>query len=261
MIIVSNYMRCKMNPVPDKDKAKEKKLKHVKVYDKLYEQIQAGTYPVGSQLPSETTLASQMNVSRMTLRKALALLQDDGLTKNVQGVGHFVRAHSEEETPTESISNTLTHPVYSFCTETLDSVEMEFRIEPPTKAISDSLKRYTPAVVIVDRWYKHEGTPLAYTLSMLPIELIGEKHIDLNKEEHLLRFLETTCYEDVVYCKQTCMHSTAGNFSATTYTLSEHNSFLLIHENIYDAEHKVLVFNKHFIPSDLFKIELKYGKA
>lgn len=246
-----------MNPVPDK--VKEKKLKHVKVYDKLYEQITDGVYPVGSQLPSETTLASQMNVSRMTLRKALSLLQDDGLTKNVQGVGHFVCTHKEEDSQTEQLTNTLKHPVYAYCTESLDSVELDFRIEPPTKAILDSFKHYTPAVVITDRWYKHEGTPLAYTLTMLPIELVGEKHIDLNKPDDLLQFLETACYEDVAYCKQTYMHSTAGNFSATTYTLSEHNSFLLIHENIYDENHKLLVSNKHFIPSNLFKIELKYG--
>ena len=61
------------------DKSKLKKLKHVKVYDQLYEQIKNGTYPPEAQLPPETTLAASMNVSRMTLRKALLLLIEDGL--------------------------------------------------------------------------------------------------------------------------------------------------------------------------------------
>lgn len=73
------------------DKSKTKKLKHVKIYNELYELIQNGTYEPGSQLPSETTLSTTMNVSRMTLRKALTLLREDGLIKDVQGVGHFVR--------------------------------------------------------------------------------------------------------------------------------------------------------------------------
>ena len=73
------------------DKSKTKKLKHVKIYNELYELIQNGTYEPGSQLPSETTLSATMNVSRMTLRKALTLLREDGLIKDVQGVGHFVR--------------------------------------------------------------------------------------------------------------------------------------------------------------------------
>ena len=38
------------------DKSKTKKLKHVKIYNELYELIQNGTYEPGSQLPSETTL-------------------------------------------------------------------------------------------------------------------------------------------------------------------------------------------------------------
>ena len=78
------------------DKSKTRKLKHVKIYNELYELIQNGTYEPGSQLPSETTLSATMNVSRMTLRKALTLLREDGLIKDVQGVGHFVqigRAH------------------------------------------------------------------------------------------------------------------------------------------------------------------------
>ena len=73
------------------DKSKTKKLKHVKIYNELYELIQNGTYEPGSQLPSETTLSATMNVSRMTLRKALTLLREDGLIKDVQGVGHFVQ--------------------------------------------------------------------------------------------------------------------------------------------------------------------------
>ena len=81
------------------DKSKLKKLKHVKVYDQLYEQIKNGTYPPEAQLPPETTLAASMNVSRMTLRKALLLLIEDGLIKNVPGVAGFpdrsaIRVHA-----------------------------------------------------------------------------------------------------------------------------------------------------------------------
>ena len=63
---------------------KAKKLKHVKVYNRLYSMIQDGVYPPGSQLPSEPELALQMDVSRMTLRRALALLQEDNLVINIR---------------------------------------------------------------------------------------------------------------------------------------------------------------------------------
>lgn len=47
------------------DENKENKLKHVKVYDQLYEMIQNGTFPPDSKLPSETVLSAQLDVSRI----------------------------------------------------------------------------------------------------------------------------------------------------------------------------------------------------
>lgn len=236
---------------------KEKKLKHVQVYDTLYENIKNEVYPHGSQLPSETVLSEQMKVSRMTLRKALSLLQEDGLLKNVQGVGHFV-CKKKEESAEISPEEAMTHPVYTYCTESIDSVEIAFRIEPPTKSILDTLKHYTPAVVIADRWYKHQNTPLAYSLSFLPIESIGNSQIDLTDSQQLLHFLESQCYTYMKACRRICSHSTAGNFTAKTYTLSEHDSFLLVQENIFDTENHILVSSKHYIPSEIFRIEINY---
>lgn len=233
----------------------EHKLKHVKVYDQLYELIKNGTFPPGSRLPSETALSAQLEVSRMTLRKALALLQEDGMAKNVQGVGHFVCSPSEDG-QVQTFPDITRHPVYTYCTEHLDSVETAFRIEPPTRSISDSLKQYTPAVVIADRWYKRGDEPLAYSLSFLPIEVIGEHKIDLNDTVQLSDYLEHGCYVENNHCRRICSHSTAGNFTALTCTLSENNSFLLVQETIFDEGQHVLVSSKHYIPSELFKIEI-----
>lgn len=243
------------------DKSKNKKLKHVKVYDQLYELIRNGTYQPGEQLPPETALASSMKVSRMTLRKALTLLQDDGLIKNVPGVGHFIRSNRPESpnatvipTPNRSVSST--HPIYSYCTEPLDRVELEFRIEPPTESILDTLGQYSAAIVITDRWYHHDTKATAYSLSFIPIEVIAKLQIDLNDKTALQHFLEHTCYEAPYHCYRSCSYSTAGNFTAKNYQLSTHDSFLLVLENIYTDQNELLMSSKHYIPAELFRIEL-----
>lgn len=234
---------------------KKKKLKHVTVYDRIYDQIQRGIYPPGSQLPSETTLAEQMGVSRMTLRKALALFIEDGLVKNVPGVGHFVCAANRNIENTIDMSKII-HPIYAYCTTIPDATEFEFRIEPPTRSILDTLEQYTPAVVIADRWYKKNNIPFAYSLSFLPIEEIAEKHIDLNQPDELQNYIEEECYKEMSACHRVCSHSISGNFTATNYTLSEHDSFLLIQETIYGANKKILLSSKHYIPSELYRIEI-----
>lgn len=234
---------------------KNQKLKHVKVYNRIYERMQNGIYPPGSQLPSESALAEEMGVSRMTLRKALALFIEDGLLRNVPGVGHFVREPNSRAS-TFLDKSTRCNPVYAYASTVSESCEFEFRMEAPTQSILDTLEQYTPAVVITDRWYHSNALPFAYSLSFLPIESIAGKQIDLNRPEELLRYLEEDCYKDMSYCHRICSHTTTGNFTAKK-TLSAQDSFLLIQETIYDKNDVVLVSSKHYIPSDLYRIKIE----
>lgn len=51
-------------------------------------------------------------------------------------------------------------------------------------------------------------------------------------------------------------YTTTGNFTAVKYPLSDHASFILIQETIYGDNHKVLVSSKHYIPIELFKMQI-----
>ncbi|MEV6124544.1 GntR family transcriptional regulator [Streptomyces sp. NPDC052077] len=57
----------------------------------LRDQITAGRVQPGERLPSELALAGRYEVSTVTLRHALALLQGEGLLVKVHGKGNFVR--------------------------------------------------------------------------------------------------------------------------------------------------------------------------
>ena len=66
----------------------------MKKYQQLYKQrekaIHEETYAVGYFLPSEHELMDQYQVSRDTVRKALALLQEEGFIKKIRGQGSQV---------------------------------------------------------------------------------------------------------------------------------------------------------------------------
>ena len=115
---------------------KAKKLKHVKVYNRLYSMIQDGVYPPGSQLPSEPELAQQMDVSRMTLRRALALLQEDGLVINIRGKGNFINeadpdaVYEEEYTiDLSQLKPTVAFPHLPENTKTIDEISEDVKID------------------------------------------------------------------------------------------------------------------------------------
>jgi GntR family transcriptional regulator len=56
----------------------------------LKEQIESGAWAPGDRLPSEPALARRYGISRVVVRQALAILQDDGQIVRVQGRGTFV---------------------------------------------------------------------------------------------------------------------------------------------------------------------------
>jgi GntR family transcriptional regulator len=53
-------------------------------------QIETGRYAGGERLPSESELAESFELSRLTVRQAMAKLADEGLVERKQGVGTFV---------------------------------------------------------------------------------------------------------------------------------------------------------------------------
>lgn len=59
--------------------------------DVLRDQIGTGDLPAGSVLPSEATLCQMHGVSRVSVRRAVALLRAEGLVVTVPGRGSFVR--------------------------------------------------------------------------------------------------------------------------------------------------------------------------
>lgn len=231
------------------------KLKHVQVYNKIFNMIQEGIYTPGMQLPTEPELAEQLNVSRSTLRKSLALLQEDHLVKNIRGKGNFISQPEDSNTPHQY--DIRKHPVKTCLTSEILDVELECRLEVPSEAILTSLKQETPVVVIADRWYHTEDGPLAYSLSFIPIEVISEYGISLQENSPLLQFLESRVYQETIssHTQSHFGYTISGNFSATKYILSENEQFMLIQENIYKQD-RLLVCNKHYLPIEHFELFL-----
>jgi GntR family transcriptional regulator len=65
--------------------------KYIRVLNTLRQRIEDGTYKPGAALPSENQLATEFDVSRPTVLKALAYLKQDGWIESQQGKANFVR--------------------------------------------------------------------------------------------------------------------------------------------------------------------------
>ncbi|ERI95477.1 transcriptional regulator, GntR family [Clostridiales bacterium oral taxon 876 str. F0540] len=241
----------------DKFSVIEKEFKFVTVYNQLFKMIKEGSFPEGSRLPSEPDLSKLLGVSRSTLRQALALLQDDGLVKNIRGKGNFIiKSHSDKPIGLEVIG----HPVYKCSTDTIDDVKMQLRIEPSTDYINQTLERKTAAVVLIDRWYTSHNNPAAYSFTIFPIETISKYNVDLNNHDKVLKFVEKEIYEICNNVLLEVKYSTAGNVSAKFSPISSENQFYLIQETMYEGSEFPVVHNKHYLPIKSSSIEFHQKK-
>ncbi|MFC3701066.1 GntR family transcriptional regulator [Reinekea marina] len=70
--------------------------KYVQVSDLLIREIKAGHWREGERLPVEAELAVELKVAVGTLRKALTLLESEGLLERRQGSGTYVKKPPKE---------------------------------------------------------------------------------------------------------------------------------------------------------------------
>ncbi|MDZ7802180.1 MAG: GntR family transcriptional regulator [Trueperaceae bacterium] len=71
---------------------------YLQLHERMQHAIRRGELEAGRALPPERTLATTLGLSRMTVRRAVELLVEDGLVVRRQGSGTFVRRPSLEQT-------------------------------------------------------------------------------------------------------------------------------------------------------------------
>jgi len=63
---------------------------YTKIADRLREEIASGQYTEGDVLPTEAAMALRFQVARNTVRRALVVLEDDGLIRPATSAGRVV---------------------------------------------------------------------------------------------------------------------------------------------------------------------------
>ncbi len=229
----------------ENNRSREKAARYAVVYNKILQMIQEGMYPEGSKLLSEPAMAEQMNVSRTTLRQALALLQEDGIIEAKRGVGNFVRKVMDVNvTGLERMDN----PLRKSCRQEIEHTSLEVVPGISTQYTERIFRRKMPVVLAVHRFYEAGGAVQAYCFSHIAPDCQMLNEVDLNNPEEFLGFLESGIYQKAHSRK--CEVEVVG----LTENLKDKNIqneeglFQMIRESIMDMNGNVVVVNKFYIP-------------
>ncbi|MEG6614364.1 GntR family transcriptional regulator [Pseudoclostridium thermosuccinogenes] len=68
------------------------------IYNHVINEIKSGKYEKGDRLPTEKELTEKFNVSRITTKKALELLAEEGIVKRIRGKGSYITKDFKETT-------------------------------------------------------------------------------------------------------------------------------------------------------------------
>ncbi|HSV52993.1 MAG TPA: GntR family transcriptional regulator [Burkholderiaceae bacterium] len=150
-------------------------LLHHQVASVIRDGIMKERFPVGHMLPPEMELCEQFSVSRITIRRAMQTLLEDGLIQRRRGLGTFVRS-SKPVTTMALKASIPNHQSAAAALAALTEVEVtSFGFVAPSEEVQAAL-RVGPSthVLRVERMRSNAQIPVVQTAVYLP-ERIGRR--------------------------------------------------------------------------------------
>lgn len=195
----------------------------------ITEKINNEEYGVGRLIPSERELMEMFSVSRITVRKAIDDLVNEGYLFRIQGKGTYVK---REEVP---------HDLFSImsCTEDIKkrgmvpSVRMiSATVVPADKRLCRVMQLPAESLVFrLERVYYADNSPLTYAIAYLPLDLFpGLDQHDFSKES-LYTVLETVYGTKITQARRTLEAVLARDKSAEYLAVKPGSPLLLFRAN------------------------------
>jgi GntR family transcriptional regulator len=224
---------------------------YVEIYNSLFSDIVNGVYPQGECLPGEIALAQKYNVSRNTLRQAMAILCEDGLLVRARGRGTFVAEQKHRPNNTAS-----SNPLTAFPTISIDKTEISYNFTPPTDIAQSKLALGKSDLLLASYLVYHsaEGV-IGYSFVQVPVKLLSQMRVDVSSADDMNRFLNEALYAAASY--QTISFKLIFvNDTETEYLQVEEGTPVHLLECIlFGADGMPLARCKHYMRPEYYKID------
>lgn len=162
--------------------------RYYKIYRLLKQAIENGHFAYDEAMPGENVLAAQYQVSRLTIRRSLDLLQQDGLVERRQGSGTFPIAGNAATQPLRADINKLVAHLNKMGAGTQVRL-LSFGYESANELVRHQLE--LPANSKVQKAIRvryHNEMPFSYLVTYVP-EDIGRRYTEEDMTQRPLQAL------------------------------------------------------------------------
>jgi GntR family transcriptional regulator len=213
---------------------------HVSIRDDLRMRLVGGEWPAGKRLPSETELAAQYGVARMTIRQAVGVLASEGLVVRRQGLGTFAVDRRPTRSADELLSFTeeMRRQGHQVRTKLISAA-----VEQPPPAAREALQLgVSAASVMVRRVRLVDGCPVIVQNSWLPYARFAGLDADPLLDGSLYAMLETRYGVSIVRAKQVFAAVAVDQPDAEILGLQPCEPVLQIARTTYDISNRIIEF-------------------
>ncbi len=231
-----------------------------RVYLLLCDDISNGRYAEGEFLPGENRLANILCVSRITIRRALDALADEGWIEKKVGAGSVVLARRRQEKKIAANFATLIPQLVEFDQKTTARL-LSFSYNLPSKSIAETLglpngKRVQTAVRV--RLFDEE--PFSFLTTHVPEEIARNYDETDLATQPLFRLLERNGVA-VEGADQTITATLAGPRAAESLAVSVGAPLLSIERVVRDASGRGVEHLFALYRPDRFRIEMSMTRT
>ena len=222
------------------------------VFHALKEQILGCSYAPGQKIPAERLLCQQFSVSRITVRHALRLLQEQGLLERFRGRGTFVRSLKPKKIPI--LNHDFTGSVRSQAPNMKRTLLARMQIVPPTH-IADSLKlEPSQPCSLAIRLDSLFDEPLAYDRLYVPLALAASFDEDLLASIDFLELWLEREKIELSNCVETLEAMEADAQSVEYLGVAPGSAILLATDICYDSTGRAIALFESVYRGDRIKL-------
>lgn len=135
---------------------------YIKIAEEIKNKINRAELKPGDAIASEAALCKEFGTSRMTVRKSLAILANEGYIYSIPGKGNFVRKpqHNKYILYYDEMNNAI---------NSVDKTKLlEVNIIMPDEKLADELQiTRNKNVIMIRRLFYTDGDPVAYDVKYL----------------------------------------------------------------------------------------------
>jgi len=219
--------------------------------------VKDGTYQPGEQLPSENELATQLGISRPTLREALLNLEQEGIIVRRHGVGTFIAPGYGHrlESGLERLESILELAGRQRMQIEFDALDIQE--EPASQALVEKLQ-IAPSTLVtsVRRVIVVDKTPVAYMWDIALSSILSPTDIDESFNGSVLDLLKQKQDRQVVQAAADIVALNADDFLARKLAIKPGQALLMLEEVVFGPEGTAVNFSRNYFIPEFFRFRV-----